>query len=313
MAEIVQYPKVSVFLPVYNQEKFVEDAIESVLAQDYPNLEIVIGDDGSTDSTVFIVKKYKEKFPNLFKLILSETNTGITANCNRILKECTGEYIALFAGDDVWLPNKLHTQIACLQQNEDAALCFTRVEVFDSDSDKTIYFSPAEDIFSQVDDIVSFSAALGDAGCSFMIPGWAIPEHGFDSRTPSVSDWLFWIDVLRKGRACYINEVFGRYRRHKNNTSNNFNLILSEHLMTLCLMEKKYPDLQREIGNFRRKTINKLLMHNYIYSGDKIFKEKTLPLILHKFEIDFLVKILFDDFLRRIKKKLSVAWPCGKL
>ena len=71
---------VSVFVPVYNAEKFIEECILSIVNQNYQNIEIVISDDASTDNTPIILKKLEKKFPNKIKLFLQENNLGITNN-----------------------------------------------------------------------------------------------------------------------------------------------------------------------------------------------------------------------------------------
>lgn len=294
------FPKVSVSLPTYNQENFITEAIDSVLAQDYPNLEVVIGDDASTDMTQQIIKAYKKKFPDLFKLIISAKNVGITANCNKILKECTGDYIATFAGDDLWLPNKLKLQIEYLQNNRDVSLCFTKVDVFDSDTGKTIYITPDENIFSKKGDILSFAASLGSAGCSFVIPRWAIPEEGFEEKIHSVSDWLFWVEVLKKGRPGIVDEVLAKYRRHSNNTSGNPDVLVSEHLLSLCIFEKKYPEMVEPIQNRRAKIISDYLIKNYYKKNNSKFPEMILLECYKRTKITNLIRLFCVDFKRRL-------------
>jgi len=274
----VMYPKVSVFLPTYNHKLFIREAIEGVLIQNYPNMEIVIGDDCSTDGTQEILKEYKNKYPDLIKLILSEKNTGITQNCNRILNECSGDYIAMFASDDVWLPNKINKQIELFKKNPDAVFCYTKTEVFESETGRTIcifpQFKKIED-YSVYDDILEFTYAIGWSVPSFMFLKKAIPTHGFESSIPNVSDWLFWIETIRNGKVIYIDEVLAKYRRHKNNASKDLFMIFTEHLLTLNLLEKKFNDLSLCVNKKRLSAIlgyihemYKKNLHNRILQAD---------------------------------------------
>ncbi len=99
-------PLVSVAVITYNQKEFLRECIESILAQDYPNLEIVIADDASSDGTQDMLRDYDVQFPDKFVLKLAGRNQGITANSNEAHFACTGKYIAWMGGDDLMLPGK---------------------------------------------------------------------------------------------------------------------------------------------------------------------------------------------------------------
>ena len=249
------YPKVSVFVATYNQKSFVQEAIESVLIQHYPNLEIVVGDDGSTDGTQEVLLEYKEKYPDLFKLILSPKNEGISVNCNKILKECTGEFVAFLAGDDIWLPGKLLKQVSLLEKNPDASLCVSKVEWFDSKTNKTMLIHPPGDFNVENMSTIDIAYHIGCAGSSMMVRRNAVPEYGFEPALPMVSDWLFYIEVLRNGDVIFINEVLARYRRHGASMSNYPDLVFKEHMQTLFLLESKYEDMKGDISNFMKKYV----------------------------------------------------------
>ena len=249
------HPKVSVFLPTYNQKHFVRETIESILTQNYPNLEVVVGDDGSVDGTQEILLEYKEKYPELFKLILSSKNEGITANCNKILKECTGEYIALFAGDDIWLPGKLLKQVDLMQKKPGASLCVSKVEWFESNTNKTMFIYPSGDFNVENMSIIDIAYYIGCTGASMLVRSNAIPKYGYETSLPMVSDWLFFIEILRNGDVIFINESLARYRRHGASMSNYPDLIFKEHMQTLFLLENKYEDMREDVSSFIRKYI----------------------------------------------------------
>ena len=125
-------PVLSVCCITYNHEKYINEAIDSFLMQetDFP-FEIVIGEDCSTDNTRKIVEKYKEMYPNIIKLIVSENNVGMQANGQRTMDACKGEYIAACEGDDYWTDkNKLQIQKDFLESNPEYIICYTDVEAF---------------------------------------------------------------------------------------------------------------------------------------------------------------------------------------
>ncbi len=117
-------PKVSVHMITYNHEGFIADAIDGVLAQitDFP-IEIVIGEDCSTDLTRRICEDYRARHPGLIRLLYSEKNLGIQANSLRTFEACRGNYIAFCEGDDYWVnPHKLQRQVDHLDANPDVSI-----------------------------------------------------------------------------------------------------------------------------------------------------------------------------------------------
>lgn len=107
----INYPLVSVFMPVYNQERYVAAALDSVLNQTYDNYEIVISDDCSQDLTPIIVKQYAEKFPEKIRFYkLSSENLG-DRHFQLLKDKCRGDYICMFAGDDIMYPEKIERQM----------------------------------------------------------------------------------------------------------------------------------------------------------------------------------------------------------
>ena len=119
--------KVSVLMPTYNHEKTIAQAIESFLMQEcsFP-IELCIGDDTSTDSTLSIARSYSEKYPDKIKLLAKPKNEGLMANYKSLLEMATGEYIAILESDDYWVdPKKLEKQISFLDANKEYGLSFT--------------------------------------------------------------------------------------------------------------------------------------------------------------------------------------------
>ena len=125
------HPKVSVSMLTYNHEKFIAQAIESVLMQktnfDY---ELIIGEDCSTDSTRAIVMDYQRRYPDKIRALLPEKNSGMFQNSLATQRACVGQYTASLEGDDYWTsPNKLQKQVDFLELHHDCSLCFHGVEV----------------------------------------------------------------------------------------------------------------------------------------------------------------------------------------
>ena len=115
-------PKISVLMSCYNHDKFVGEAIDSVLNQSFKDFELLIIDDNSTDKTFDIVNSFKDPRIKAFR---NEKNFGMVFNTNSLIEKSNGEYIAIINSDDSWLPEKLQKQLDFLENNENYGACFT--------------------------------------------------------------------------------------------------------------------------------------------------------------------------------------------
>lgn len=117
-------PKISVIIPTHNRDKYIEKAIKSVLKQTYKNYEIIVVDDGSTDKTEKIVKRFVKKHPKKVRYIYQK-NKGPSAARNTGIKKAKGKYIALLDSDDEFLPKKLKRQIAYIKKRPKCRFLYT--------------------------------------------------------------------------------------------------------------------------------------------------------------------------------------------
>ncbi len=120
-----EHPDISVAMLAYNHEKYISEAIESVLIQKtHYSYKIIIAEDCSTDKTRDIIIDYQKKYPEKIKLILQEKNVGASQNVLDLLSNTEGQYIALLEGDDYWTdPLKLQKQVDFLEENHDFVIC----------------------------------------------------------------------------------------------------------------------------------------------------------------------------------------------
>lgn len=131
---------ISVGVMAYNQEQYVRQTMDCILAQQcsYP-FEIVIGDDGSADNTRGILEEYQQQHPDIIRILPKAPNKGILKNYSDIIKACAGKYIAFCHCDDLWHdPLKLQKQVSFLESNPDYGMIHTNANVYLETSDKTI-------------------------------------------------------------------------------------------------------------------------------------------------------------------------------
>ncbi len=115
-------PLVSILIPAYNHERFIEGAVRSVMAQDYPNLELLVLDDGSKDSTYARLQQLKPECEKRFARVVFATqpNAGTAVTMSRLVAQCQGKYISACASDDEYLPACISTQVAVLEAHPEA-------------------------------------------------------------------------------------------------------------------------------------------------------------------------------------------------
>lgn len=124
-------PLVSVLMGVYNCASTLGASIESILAQDYGNLEVIICDDGSSDSTAELLSGWAAKDARIVHL-RNETNLGLSSTLNRCMEAARGEYLARMDGDDLSKPDRIGKQVRFLESHPEYALCGSSIELFDS-------------------------------------------------------------------------------------------------------------------------------------------------------------------------------------
>lgn len=119
------FPKISVILSVYNGQNYVREAIDTVLTQDYPNVELVVVNDGSTDHTAQIIEAYADRL-----LLITQVNKGLGAGRNAGVQASNGDYLSFIDHDDCWEPCKLTRQMELIASSSEDPLVFTNVRQF---------------------------------------------------------------------------------------------------------------------------------------------------------------------------------------
>ena len=219
-------PLVSVPVVTYNSSKYVLETLESIKAQTYQNIELIVSDDSSTDDTVEICRKWIVENSNRFvrtELITSPTNTGISANLNRAEAACRGEWVKGIAGDDALCPNCVEELIKYVLKHPEAVFVFSKVSVFGSDEQKVSHFE--NDIFDysffelpkeeQYRWLIGKSFQPIPAATTFYNRTQAISLglNRCDERIPMLDDWPKWIKALESGVTFhFVDKPLVRYR-----------------------------------------------------------------------------------------------------
>jgi len=192
-------PAISALIPLYHNERFIAEAVESVLRQTLPVMEIVIVDDGSTDGSIAAVPDSP-----LIK-IFARPHSGLAATLNHALTQTKGDWLAFLDHDDRWLPTKLEKQYAALQQNPESNLCFCQARKFYDNA-------PVSGVGNEI--------LNGVAKSGFFVSRAIFDQVGpFSDTTQSGHDFLDWYTRAQelKLHSHIVPEVLYERRIHENN------------------------------------------------------------------------------------------------
>ena len=207
--------RVSVIIPVYNAERYIDKALESVFAQTYKDVEIVIVDDCSKDNSIQIIKEYQKEHPEIICFIQSK-NMGAGVARNKALELASGQYVAFLDSDDVWLSQKTECQIKLMKKKK-TPFSYAAIEMIDEEG-KTIkgkrnlkencdYNYLLHNTIIATSSVIIDRYVLGD----FRMP---LCRGG--------QDYATWLKLLKDGVVAYgINDVLVKYRMSKNSLSSN--------------------------------------------------------------------------------------------
>jgi len=232
-------PLVSVIMPSYNHDRYISEAIESVLNQTFGDFELIIIDDASKDKSKEIIEAYEAKDRRI-RAFFHDENKGIARTLNDGLEEAKGKFVAFFASDDVWVKDKLEKQLEVLERSEDLVV-WTEGLVIDGRG------NPTGELFTQ-----RLSASKrkknGDifeellkgnyiCGSSVILKGENLKDIRYDEQLRYLNDYKLMVDLARRYQFYFIPEPLAMYRIHGRNT------ILSDR-------EKGWPKDRIMIGEY---------------------------------------------------------------
>lgn len=234
-------PKVSVIIPTYNRSEYICESIDSVLAQTYKDYEIIVIDDGSTDNTGEVLKKYGTKIKYLY-----QENKGVGAARNLGIRNSNGEYIGLLDDDDIWLSDKLDIQVRILDENTDLAFVCSGAYFIDTVG-RVIRFWESHrhnETFKNLyeGNFVLNLTVLMRKSCFDKV-------GGYDEKLLVAQDYDLWLRLANNYKFKYIiNCPLAKYRIHENNISNNLGSLFSNRI---TIYNKK--DFLKSIGSLKSK------------------------------------------------------------
>ena len=206
---------VSIVMPAYNCEKYVVEAINSILAQTYRNWELLVLDDGSKDNTLRIIEEFSQKDSRI-KALPNGKNMGVSATRNRGIELASGEWIAFLDSDDMWNPEKLEKQFEIVEK-EAAEFLFTGSSYINEEGEayKEIFEVPEKITYKKLrnQNVIS---------CSSVLVKKKYFEHIKMEKDEMHEDYAVWLRILKTGVTAFgVNEPLLIYRISRNSKSGN--------------------------------------------------------------------------------------------
>lgn len=217
-------PLVSILVPIYNHAKYLEECLNAVRDLNYPNFELILCNDGSTDDSYEIAKNWLERHPSLAAKLLTQENQGVCKTLNRLIRESSGEYITLCASDDVLTIDSLLARVNYLEKNPDKMACIGDAFVINEHSIRTnesamrtLYNADfqllSEDIASEL--VLRWSVV----GPTLLIRRSAYEVLGLYDETFLVEDREFYLRLLAQNLLVFLPIPVASYRLHQTNIS----------------------------------------------------------------------------------------------
>jgi alpha-1,3-rhamnosyltransferase len=216
-------PLVTIVIPSFNHESYIEDCVKSVCNQSYSPLQVIVIDDGSSDGSPEILSNLKASYD--FELIVQK-NMGLATTLNTALSLAKGEYFCMMGSDDIMLPNKTATQLDYMRRNNDVAVCGGNVEYIDEEgirlprhekklAERKLDF---EDLFTNKKPAIA-------APTSMFMTSILKDLNGFDASS-RLEDFPLWLKMTNTGyKMGAVSDVVLQYRKHNSNTSKNIRLM----------------------------------------------------------------------------------------
>ena len=238
---------ISVIIPVYNGEKTIRETIDSVIKQTFDNFELIVINDGSTDSTLDIVNSIQDSRIKVF----SYDNAGQSASRNWGISLAKGEYISFIDADDLWTPDKLESQLQALQENPQAAVAYSWTDWIDEAGEpwgRGIHISESGDVYGKLllNDFVA-------NGSNVLIKSEALKEvGGFETSLIPAEDWDMWIRLASRYHFVVVPSPQILYRVYTSSCSGN---IWKMESSSLRIIEKAFANAPSSVQHLQKETL----------------------------------------------------------
>lgn len=252
--------RVSIIIPSFNHEKYVIQTLESVLNDTYPNKEIVIVDDGSSDNSVEVIKNWIEENKDCIDIIFKHRyNKGISATCNELIKLATGKYIVILASDDLLFNNTIRQRVDILKQNPSKLVLISDAHVIDSEG-RIVFESMMSDFHKADKSKYNSEVAIIDeivfrfsfSGPALMVDKSIYNIVGEYPENLKAEDLYFYIKSACLRKVLFWDKKVSKYRWHSKNISDTNPRLIKTVLITYIKTFHLIPGIYRKVKVLKR-------------------------------------------------------------
>ena len=211
-------PLVSVLMPVYNAEKHLQEAMDSILNQSYTNFEFVIINDGSKDNSETIINSYQD---TRIKLIVNPANKGLIYSLNEGISQCTGKYIVRMDADDISLPDRIKEQVNFMEAHPEVGVCGCDYVHFNGTSEKK--YSAMTD-HDEIMSYMIFNSAIVHPSLILRTSVLQTLQPVFNEGYSHSEDYELWSKLLFKCKFSAVSKLLFKYRVHEAQVTNQHNV-----------------------------------------------------------------------------------------
>ena len=234
---------VSVLMAVWNGEKYLSLSMDSILAQTFTDFELLVLDDGSTDSTLDILRKYAARDHRV--RVITRENRGLVASLNELLGQANGQFVARMDADDISLPNRFSLQVQFLRDHPDVVCVGGNVEVIDEKGRLLTTFRYADS-----DEEIQERNLSGQTGIchpsATMRRDALVRAQGYDSHFFPAEDLDLWLRLGEIGKLANLQDIVLRYRFHASSVSEQASHVQLDVARAACQRAWQRRGIQRE-------------------------------------------------------------------
>lgn len=268
-------PLVSVIIPAYNAEAFIQLTLESVLAQTYQNFEIVVVDDGSRDRTPEIVESFTQRDSRI--RLLRQQNSGVAAARNLAIQASKGVYISPIDADDLWYPQKLEKQVRCIEEADESVGLVYSWSVYLNESGETIgryiadqgYTFAEGNVFNSLlyfNFLDNASTALFRRSCIDRVGGYNCNLR--DQNAQGCEDWDIYLRIAEQYSFRVVPEYLIGYRQYLGSMATNCPVMARSYELMMVEVQQRNPNIPDRIRRWSNSTFYNYLMGKSYVCGD---------------------------------------------
>jgi glycosyltransferase involved in cell wall biosynthesis len=262
--------KVSILIPLYNSEEYISETIESCLAQTYPNIEIIIVDDGSTDRGFVIAQEYQRKYNNI--ILEKQKNSGASKARNRAFELSTGDYIQYLDADDLLDNQKISMQVTLLERKEDKSVTFSKWGFFKKEISSVEWKNLP--VNKDYHNPKQFLTELWASGMATVIHVWLVPRilieesEGWNEQLAVNQDGDFFARIVITSSNIYFTDRSLCYYRRDNSQSVSKQVTTRALKSRLLSFETYLKLMQDDLEDSKVRRSLALVYSRYIYNTD---------------------------------------------